>query len=68
MRILRRLEHWWRFRAQGAELEEELAFHREAIERELIARGHSPADARAAARRAMGNEPLMREEARAVWL
>jgi hypothetical protein len=34
----------------------------------LIARGHSPSEARAAARRAMGNETLMREESRAVWL
>ncbi len=60
--------HWWRFRATGAELEEELAFHREAIERDLVARGHSPEQARAAAGRTMGNELLMREEARAVWL
>lgn len=39
MRILRRLAVWWRFRAQSAELEEELSFHREAIERDLIALG-----------------------------
>ena len=68
MRIFRRLAHWWRFRALGAELEEELSFHREAIERDLIARGHSPAGARKAARRAMGNELLMREASRGVWL
>ena len=68
MRILRRLAVWWRLRAHGAELEEELSFHRDAIERDLIARGHSPADARAAARRRMGNETLMREESRGVWL
>lgn len=68
MRILRRLSHWWRFRAHAAELEEELSFHREAIERDLIARGYSAAEARAAARRAMGNETYMREAARAVWL
>jgi predicted permease len=68
MRILRRFVHWWRFREHGAELEEELAFHREALERELIAGGQAPARARAAARRAMGNETLMREESRAVWL
>ncbi|MGH7553591.1 MAG: ADOP family duplicated permease, partial [Longimicrobiales bacterium] len=60
--------HWWRFRAHGAELEEELTFHRDQIERDLIARGYLPADARAAARRAMGNETYMREEARGVWL
>ena len=68
MRILRRLAHWWRFRAHSLELEEELSFHRAAIEQDLLARGHTPADARAAARRAMGNELLMREESRSVWL
>src|SRR5207253_1946070 len=68
MRLLRRLAQWMRFRAHGNELAEELAFHREAIERDLIARGHSPADARDAARRAMGNETLTREDARGVWL
>lgn len=68
MRILRRLAVWRRFRAQGAELEEELSFHRDAIARDLIARGYSPADARTAARRRMGNETLMREESRGVWL
>jgi predicted permease len=68
MRMLRRLAHWWRFRAHSAELEEELSFHRDAIERDLIARGHSPADARRSARRAMGNELLMREASRGIWL
>jgi predicted permease len=68
MRFLRRLEYWWRIRAHGAELEEELSFHRDAIERDLIARGQSPADAGRAARRAMGPELLMREESRGVWL
>ena len=68
MRIIRRLLHWWRFRAHAEELEEELSFHRDAIERELIARGHTPADARREARRAMGNELLMREASRGVWL
>jgi putative ABC transport system permease protein len=68
MRIIRRFLHWWRFRQNAAELEEELAFHREAIERDLTARGHTPADARAHARRAMGNETFMREESRGVWL
>ena len=68
MRIIRRLVHWWRFRENAAELEEELSFHREEIERDLMARGHSPAEARARARRAMGNETLMREQSRDVWL
>src|SRR5262245_16586180 len=47
---------------------EELAFHRQLKERELIRHGTPPAAARDAARRAMGNETLMRENARAVWL
>jgi putative ABC transport system permease protein len=68
MRMIRRLVHWWRFRNNQAALEEELAFHREEIEREMIARGQSPEGARRAARRAMGNELYMREEARGVWL
>ena len=68
MRLFRRLAHWWQFRAHDAELQEELSFHRDAIERDLIARGQSAAEARAAARRAMGNETFMREDSRAVWL
>ena len=68
MRLLRRARHWWRFRAHRAELDEELAFHRDAIAHDLVRRGHAPADARDAARRAMGNETLMREEARGIWL
>ena len=68
MRLLRRLARWWRWRAHGEELAEEVALHREAIERDLIARGYSAGDARDAARRAMGNETLIREDARGVWL
>lgn len=68
MRVIRRVALWLRFRAYDAELEEELAFHRDAIERDLIARGYSTAAARNAARRTMGNEVYMREESRGVWL
>ena len=68
MRLLRRLAYWLRFSSHHAELEDELAFHREMIERELVRRGMSPAEASAEARRTMGNETYMREEARAVWL
>ena len=60
MRMFRRLAHWWRFRANLSELDEELRFHRESIERDLMEQGHAPEQARAAARRAMGNETLMR--------
>jgi putative ABC transport system permease protein len=68
MRFLRRLALWWRFRAHGEELAEELAFHRDAIERDLIARGYSAGDARDTARRMMGNETRTREDARGIWL
>ncbi|HEV8356213.1 MAG TPA: ADOP family duplicated permease [Gemmatimonadales bacterium] len=57
-----------RLRSHGRDLAEELAFHREAIERDLVARGHAPAEARDMARRAMGNETMAREDARGIWL
>ncbi len=68
MRFLRRLVHWTRTRTHRAELEDELAFHREMVERDLIGRGWMPEAARLAARRAMGNETLSREDARSVWV
>jgi len=68
MRFLRRLAHWWRFRAHGEELEEELSFHREQVRQDLIAQGMPAADAETAARRVMGNATRMREESRGVWL
>ncbi|MFL5580323.1 MAG: ADOP family duplicated permease [Gemmatimonadaceae bacterium] len=68
MRLLRRLRYWLRLSSHHAELIDELAFHREMIERDLIRRGLSPAAASAQARRTIGNETFMREEARAVWL
>src|SRR5215813_13573539 len=68
MRLLRRLAYWIRFRSRHDDLMEEVAFHRDLKERELIRAGTAPGAARDAARRAMGNETLMRENARAVWL
>jgi predicted permease len=68
MRLIRRLRYWLRLSSHHSELIDELAFHREMIERSLIERGLSPGDARAQARRMMGNETAMREESRAVWL
>lgn len=44
------------------ELEEEMTYHREQAERELIAGGMSPADAHCAAVRQFGNEPRLRDE------
>ncbi len=68
MRFLRRLARLFRMKSSDAELQEELAFHRAQYERDAIGRGASPAEARRAAQRAMGNETLGREDARAVWL
>jgi predicted permease len=68
MRLLRRIAHWARARVHRDDLEGELAFHREMVERDLIARGMSPHAARLAARRAMGNETVSREDARSVWV
>ena len=68
MRLLRRLNQWLHLGAHDADLRDELALHRELIEQELLARGFSPQAARDAARRTMGNETLMREEARGVWI
>jgi predicted permease len=68
MRLLRRVSRWLHSRAHDADLRDELAFHRELVEQELVSRGLSPQAARDAARRTMGNETLMREESRAVWI
>ena len=68
MRLARRLAHWLRLSEVDVDLVDELAFHREMIERDLVARGMSPVDARDAARRTMGNETIMREESRGVWI
>ena len=68
MRLVRRLAYWLRLTSRQNDLMNELAFHREMVERDLIERGMSPAAARQEAQRAMGNETFMREEARAVWL
>ena len=68
MRLFRRLAYWRRLSAHQADLMDEMAYHREMIELELIRGGMSPAAARAEARRTMGNDTVMREEARAVWL
>src|SRR6185437_2958240 len=68
MRAVRRLAYWLRFRSEQADLRDELAFHRDELARDLERRGLSPDAAHAAARRELGNETYMREEARGVWL
>jgi predicted permease len=72
LRLWRRLWSVVHRRRWEAELEEELAFHRDMKERELASQGSCSKDAAAMARREMGNLTLMREEARyalvPVWL
>ena len=50
------------------DLAEELRVHEEMKRDELMAAGIAAADARAEARRALGNVTLMREDARLVWI
>ena len=52
---------------RAAELDDELAFHAELLERELRAGGMSERDARNAARRQLGNRTRIQEEARDSW-
>src|SRR3954452_17986458 len=68
MRLIRRMAFWLRS-SPNDNLAEELAAHREMVERDFLRRGLSPAEARDQARRAMGNETYMREEARggSLW-
>lgn len=68
MRLLRRLGYWLRFGARQSDLQEELSHHRALVAADFERRGLSPNESRDAARRAMGNETAMREQARAVWL
>jgi putative ABC transport system permease protein len=65
LRIVRqRLRAVWRPDALDIELDRELAFHLEQLTSEFIADGLTPAEARLAARRALGNVPLIAEQAR----
>jgi len=68
VRWLRRLSYWLRFDARADDLRDELDTHRQLLADDFRRRGLSPADADAAARRTLGNDTYMREEARAVWL
>ena len=66
-RLVRRVIYWLRFRSRQDELREELALHRELLADDLQRRGLALDAAHAAARRAMGNETLMREEAKPAY-
>ncbi|HKD60353.1 MAG TPA: ABC transporter permease [Terracidiphilus sp.] len=48
------------------ELDEEMAFHRDQVERELISEGVAPATARTAAARRFGNSTRLREQSHGV--
>src|SRR4030095_8172436 len=62
------LGYWLHQRRADEDLADELQFHREMVERDLIQDGLSRQDAIGAARRTMGNFALAREDARAVWV
>ena len=64
----RRLIYWLRRRRAAEALAEELQVHREMAARDLENAGLTPFAADMAARRAMGNVTLAREDARQVWL
>jgi predicted permease len=58
---------WWLIKKRDADLERELRSDLELEEEEQRENGVSPEEARYAARRAFGNEVLIREQAHAVW-
>ncbi len=60
------LRFWSRGR-QERELEEEIRFHLQLATEKYLAAGESPADARSAARRELGNRDLVKEVTRDVW-
>lgn len=66
--LLQRLRARLRNRRFDEDLAEELRLHEELKREELEASGVPATDARAQARRALGNVTLMREEARGVWI
>jgi putative ABC transport system permease protein len=60
------LKFWSRNRRER-ELEEEIRFHLQLATEKYLAAGQSPADARSAARRELGNLDLVKEVTRDVW-
>lgn len=64
--FLRRLQILFGRRRFRNELDEEMAFHREQAEKELIALGMTPKDARYAAARRFGNPTRLRERSHEV--
>src|SRR5215470_7924265 len=58
---------WWQIKGRDEDLERELQSDLELEEEEQRERGLSGEEARYAARRALGNTTLIREQTRAVW-
>jgi predicted permease len=58
---------WWQIRKRHADLERELASDLELEAEEQRGRGLSPEDAHFAARRALGNTTLIREQTHEAW-
>jgi putative ABC transport system permease protein len=65
--LLARLRDWLRRAQLGAELTEELRFHRELLERDARADGVQATDAAYVARRRLGNVTRVHEDARDRW-
>ncbi|MET0619988.1 MAG: ABC transporter permease [Thermoanaerobaculia bacterium] len=63
----RSLPFFHKRRRRELELDDEIAGHLAMAVRERVARGESPHEAEAAARRELGNEALVKEAARAQW-
>jgi predicted permease len=58
---------WWQIRKRNADLDRELQADLEMEEEEQRARGLSPEEARAAARRAFGNTALIKDQTHEAW-
>jgi putative ABC transport system permease protein len=65
--ITLRLQAWIRRDRLSRALDAELESHADALARDLIHGGMSPADARTAARRQLGNTTVIRESSRDAW-
>ncbi len=63
-----RLRYWARHSERQRLLWEEMNFHVESMTQDLVERGMSEQDARAAAHRKFGNMTQNSEEARSVWI
>lgn len=65
--LLRRLRDWTRRDQLTRELDDELAFHRRSLERDAMAAGQTPDQARRHAALRLGNVGLVREDTRQRW-